>query len=85
MERLNIFPKTFDDFKERTGSGAAVSVISCTVVCSAAALYDSSFFTFELSLGSYCYLWLLVTIVVSVNVSLFISAYLRFRNDCELP
>lgn len=29
MERLDIFPKTYDDFKERTLGGAAVSIVCC--------------------------------------------------------
>ena len=32
IKALDINPKTLDDFKERTGSGAAVSVISCSVI-----------------------------------------------------
>ena len=31
LKTLDVYPKTLDDFKERTGSGAAVSIIS---VCS---------------------------------------------------
>ena len=29
MERLDIFPKTFDDFKERTLGGALISIVCC--------------------------------------------------------
>ena len=29
MERLDIFPKTFDDFKERTLCGALISIVCC--------------------------------------------------------
>ena len=32
FKALDAYPKTLDDFKERTGSGAAVSIISCSVI-----------------------------------------------------
>ena len=32
LKALDVYPKTLDDFKERTGSGATVSVISCTMI-----------------------------------------------------
>jgi len=32
FKSLDAYPKTLDDFKERTGSGAAVSIISCTFI-----------------------------------------------------
>ena len=32
FKALDAYPKTLDDFKERTGSGAAVSIVSCTVI-----------------------------------------------------
>jgi len=32
IRKLDVYPKTLDDFKERTGSGAAVSLVSCTFI-----------------------------------------------------
>ncbi len=32
FKALDAYPKTLDDFKERTGSGAAVSIVSCSVI-----------------------------------------------------
>jgi len=32
LKALDVYPKTLDDFKERTRSGAAVSLISCSVI-----------------------------------------------------
>ena len=32
LKTLDAYPKTLDDFKERTGSGAAISVVSCTFI-----------------------------------------------------
>ena len=29
LERLDIFPKTYDDFKERTLGGALISIVCC--------------------------------------------------------
>ena len=34
MERLDIFPKTFDDFKERTLGGALISIVCCLLALS---------------------------------------------------
>ena len=32
IKRLDVYPKTLDDFKERTGSGAVVSLVSLSVI-----------------------------------------------------
>ena len=32
LKALDAYPKTLDDFKERTGSGAAISIVSCTFI-----------------------------------------------------
>jgi len=32
IKKLDVYPKTLDDFKERTGSGAAVSIISLSII-----------------------------------------------------
>mmetsp|Transcript_19586 Transcript_19586/g.41379 ORF Transcript_19586/g.41379 Transcript_19586/m.41379 type:complete len:399 (-) Transcript_19586:222-1418(-) len=32
LKALDVYPKTLDDFKERTGSGAVVSLISCSII-----------------------------------------------------
>ena len=32
IKKLDVYPKTLDDFKERTGSGAAVSIVSLSVI-----------------------------------------------------
>ena len=32
IRKLDVYPKTMDDFKERTGSGAAVSIVSMAVI-----------------------------------------------------
>ena len=32
LKALDVYPKTLDDFKERTGSGAAISLVSCTAI-----------------------------------------------------
>mmetsp|Transcript_21865 Transcript_21865/g.72429 ORF Transcript_21865/g.72429 Transcript_21865/m.72429 type:complete len:407 (-) Transcript_21865:1016-2236(-) len=32
VKSLDVYPKTLDDFKERTGSGAAVSVVSLSII-----------------------------------------------------
>ena len=32
IKRLDVYPKTLDDFKERTGSGAVVSLVSCAFI-----------------------------------------------------
>jgi len=32
LKSLDVYPKTLDDFKERTGSGAVVSLLSCSVI-----------------------------------------------------
>jgi hypothetical protein len=32
IKQLDVYPKTLDDFKERTGSGAAVSLVSIFVI-----------------------------------------------------
>ena len=34
VKALDVYPKTLDDFKERTRSGAAVSVVCCLVIVS---------------------------------------------------
>ena len=32
LKALDVYPKTLDDFKERTGSGAVISLVSCTAI-----------------------------------------------------
>ena len=32
VKALDVYPKTLDDFKERTGSGAAVSIVSLSII-----------------------------------------------------
>lgn len=32
LRSLDVYPKTLDDFKERTHSGAIVSILSCSVI-----------------------------------------------------
>ena len=32
LRSLDVYPKTLDDFKERTHSGAVVSILSCSVI-----------------------------------------------------
>ena len=32
IKKLDVYPKTLDDFKEKTGSGAVVSIVSCCVI-----------------------------------------------------
>ena len=32
LKALDAYPKTLDDFKERTGSGAVISLVSCTAI-----------------------------------------------------
>ena len=32
IKALDVYPKTLDDFKERTGSGGLVSLISCSMI-----------------------------------------------------
>ena len=32
IKKLDVYPKTLDDFKERTGSGAVVSLVSLSVI-----------------------------------------------------
>ena len=32
IKSLDVYPKTLDDFKERTGSGAVVSLVSCAFI-----------------------------------------------------